>query len=107
MKIRNTHKSVKAAIHSALLVAACLFCSTASSHAKEFKLPNADFAIASVDIPASWKPEAIDNGIEAQTEDASFYLAIVAAGTDKGVTEDIASTKDMLKEHKVKIDEST
>jgi len=80
---------------------------SSSLSAKEFKLPNADFAIASVDIPNSWKPEVIDNGIEAQTEDASFYLAIVAAGTDKGVTEDIEGTKDMLKEHKVKIDEST
>src|SRR5580698_10095291 len=90
-----------------LVITALALLDTGSLFAKEFKLPNADFAIATVDIPNSWKPEVIDNGVEAQTEDTSFYLAIIAAGTGKGVTEDIESTKEMLKEHKVKIDEST
>src|SRR5579872_1131749 len=92
-----------------LTIAAAAFSllSAGSLSAKEFKLPNADFAIATVNIPGSWKPEAIDNGVEAQTEDTSFYLSIVAAGTGKSVDEDIDATKDMLKEHKVKIDESS
>jgi len=89
-----------------LIVAISLLYS-GSLFAKEFKLPNDEFAIASVDIPKSWKPEAVEHGVEAQTEDGSFYLSIVAAGTDKGVTADIEATKDMIKEHKVKIDEST
>lgn len=106
MKVRNTLTSLKAIIYSGFLVGAALaFPATAS--AKAFKLPNDDFAIATIDIPASWKPEAVDNGVEAQTEDTSFYISIVAAGTDKGVEEDVKATKDMLKEHKVKIDEST
>jgi hypothetical protein len=106
MKIHSTLPSLKAVLYSGLLLGASLVCSATSS-AKEFKLPNDEFAIASIDIPASWKPEAVDKGVEAQTEDASFYISIVAAGTDKGVTEDVEATKDMLKEHKVKIDEST
>ncbi|EDY20426.1 conserved hypothetical protein [Chthoniobacter flavus Ellin428] len=89
-----------------LLAAACLL-HTGSLFGKEFKLPNADFAVATVDIPGSWKPEAVDNGVEAQSKDGSFYLSIVAAGTDKGVQADIDATKDMLKEHKVKINDST
>ena len=90
-----------------LVITALGLLNTGSLCAKEFKLPNADFAIASVDIPKSWKPEAIDNGVEAQTEDTSFYLAIVAAGTGKSAAADIEETEAMLKEHKVKIDESS
>jgi hypothetical protein len=93
-------------LSTSLIAAICLLYSGAL-FAKEFKLPNDEFAIASVDIPKSWKPEAVEHGVEAQTEDASFYISIVAAGTDKGVNADIEATKDMLKEHKVKIDEST
>lgn len=89
-----------------LLATVCLL-QSGSLFGKEFELPNADFAIASVKIPANWKPEVVDNGVEAQTEDGSFYLSIVAAGTEKGVDADIKATKDMLKEHKVQIDEST
>jgi len=88
-------------------IAALGLLNAGSLSAKEFKLPNADFAIATINIPGSWKPEAVDNGVEAQTEDTSFYLSVVAAGTEKGVNEDIDATKDMLKEHKVKIDEAT
>src|ERR1700733_685273 len=106
MNIRNTPPSLKAVIYSGLLLGASLVCSTTSS-AKEFKLPSEEFAIASIDIPKSWKPEAVDNGVEAQTEDASFYLSVIAAGTGKGIEADIQATKDMLKEHKVKIDDST
>jgi hypothetical protein len=90
-----------------IATAALSLLSAGSLSAKEFKLPNADFAIASVDIPDSWEPEAIDNGVEAQTKDTSFYLSIVAAGTGKSVEEDISATEDMIKEHKVKIDESS
>jgi hypothetical protein len=90
----------------AILAAFCLT-QAGSLSAKDFKLPNADFAIASINIPGSWKPEAVDNGVEAQSADDSFYLSVVAAGTEKGVQADLDATKDMLKEHKVKIDEST
>jgi hypothetical protein len=102
MILRNSFAALKSAAYSGFLLGAVLAGSTTAS-AKEFKLPNADFAIASIDIPGSWKPEAVDNGVEAQTEDTSFYMSVVAAGSGKGIQE----TKDMLKEHKVKIDEST
>src|ERR1700678_3067853 len=106
MRYQTSFKPLKAIIPTGLLLAACLF-SSATSFAKEFKLPNDDFAIASIDIPGSWKPEAVDNGVEAQSEDAAFYLSIIAVGTEKGIKEDTDATFDMLKEHKVKIDESS
>jgi len=113
--LNNTHTHTHIAAHPIMkiktlfTIATAAFCllNAGSLSAKEFKLPNADFAIATVDIPKSWKPEAIDNGVEAQTEDTSFYLSIVAAGTGKSVDEDISATEDMIKEHKVKIDESS
>ena len=97
----NHHKAV------ASLITIVCFLYSGSLFAKELKLPNDEFPIASIKIPNSWKPEAVEHGVEAQTEDASFYMSVVAAGTDKGVKADIEGTKDMLKEHKVKIDEST
>jgi len=109
MILRNSFAALKSAAYSGLLLGAvgAILAGSTTVSAKEFKLPNADFAIASIDIPGSWKPEAVDNGVEAQTEDTSFYMSVVAAGTGKGIQEDIEATKDMLKEHKVKIDEST
>jgi hypothetical protein len=53
-------------------------------------------AIASIDIPGSWKPEAFEHGVEAQTEDGSFYLSVVAVENDKGLQADVDATKAAL-----------
>ena len=105
MKIQTSFPFSKATFLTVLL-AAGLACSS-SLFAKEFKLPNDEFPIASISIPADWKPEAVEHGVEAQTEDGSFYLSVVAAGTVKGISADTDATLEMLKEHKVKIDESS
>src|SRR5579871_2062793 len=88
MKNTPALASFKTITRAFLPLAAFLLCA-GTSMAKEFKLPNDDFAIASIDIPKSWKPEAVDNGVEAQTEDGSFYMSIVAVGTEKGAAADI------------------
>ena len=75
--------------------------------AKTLKIPNEDFAIASVTIPDSWDPEELDKGVAAQSEDDAVYLAIVAVGSDKGMKAEIDDTFEMLKEHDVELDEAT
>ncbi|MEY2511443.1 MAG: hypothetical protein QOE26_2206, partial [Verrucomicrobiota bacterium] len=46
-----------------LTLIAIAFLATIPVDAKTFKLPNEDFAIASIDMPDSWKPKEVENGI--------------------------------------------
>ena len=78
-----------------------------SADAKTFKLPNDDFAIASIDMPDSWKPKTVDNGLWGQTADTAVYMSVVAVGSEKGMEGEIEDTFDMLKKHNVTLDEST
>ena len=78
-----------------------------SADAKTFKLPNDDFAIASIDMPEAWKPKEIDNGVAGQSADDAVYLSVVAVGSDKGMEAEIDDTFEMLKGHNVELDEST
>lgn len=80
----------------------------AAAHAKTVKVPNEDFAIASVSIPDDWDvDEDVNNGIGASSEDDAVYLSIVAVGSDKGMNAELDSTFDMLKEHNVTLDEKS
>ena len=80
---------------------------TASADAKTFKLPDDDFAIASIDMPDSWKPKEIDGGVAGQSADDAVYLSVVAVGSEKGMNAEIDDTFEMLKTHNVELDEST
>ena len=53
-----------------------------SAHGKTFKLPNEDFAIASIDMPDSWKPQEADTGVYGQSSDDAVYLSVVAVGSE-------------------------
>ena len=79
----------------------------APAMAGTFKVPNDDFGVASVSIPDSWKPEAIDRGVQGNSPDSEIYLAVEAVGSDKGIESAIDETEKMLKENKVTIDESS
>src|SRR5947209_13429308 len=81
--------------------------STISAQAKTMKVPNDDFAIASINIPDSWEPEEITNGVAGTSPDRAVYLSVVAVGSDKGMKAEIDDTFEMLKEHKVDLDESS
>src|SRR6266550_1913684 len=81
--------------------------SVISADAKTFKLPNEDFAIASIDMPDSWKPKTVDNGIWGQSADTAVYMSVVAVGSEKGMNAEIDDTFEMLKTHNVIIDDST
>ena len=78
-----------------------------SADAKTFKLPDDDFAIASIDMPDSWKPKEIDGGVAGQSPDDAVYLSVVAVGSEKGMKGEIDDTFEMLKSHNVELDEST
>jgi hypothetical protein len=78
-----------------------------SADAKTFKLPNEDFAIASVDMPDSWKPKEAENGVFGESADGAVYLSIVAVGSEKGMDAEIDDTFEMLKKHNVTLDDST
>src|SRR5205085_5550267 len=74
---------------------------------KTFKLPNEEFAIASIAFPSGWQPEEIDNGVAGQSPDSAVYLAAVAVGSEKGMNAELDDTFAFLKEHKVQLDQST
>ena len=78
-----------------------------SAQAKTFKVPSDDFAIASIDIPDSWDPDEINNGVAGTSDDGAVYLAVVAVGSEKGMNAEIDDTFAMLKEHNVELDQAT
>jgi hypothetical protein len=75
--------------------------------AKTFKLPNDDFAIATITFPKDWEPEEINGGVSGESPDTAVYLSAVAVGSEKGMNAELDDTFDMLKEHKVQLDQST
>src|SRR6059058_4804539 len=77
------------------------------SFAKPMKLPNAEFAVASITFPDDWEPEEVNNGVAGQSPDSAVYLAAVAVGSEKGMDAELDDTFDFLKEHKVDLDQST
>jgi hypothetical protein len=83
----------------AVVIALALFGTPAFS--KTFKLPNDEFAFASVSFPEDWEPSEIDNGVEGQSPDSAVYLAAVAVGTDKGAQAELDDTFAFLEKHKV------
>jgi hypothetical protein len=83
------------------------FLTTLSAHAKTFKLPNDDFAIASIDMPDSWKPKEVENGVEGQSADDAVYMSIVAVGSEKGMNAELDDIFEMIKSRNVVLDDST
>ena len=94
-------------IKSLLTVLTIALLGAVSADAKTFKLPNEDFAIASIDMPDSWKPKEAENGVFGQSADDAVYLSVVAVGSEKGMSAEIDDTFEMIKTHKVELDDST
>jgi PsbP-like protein len=90
-----------------LTLIAIAFLGVITVDAKTFKLPNDDFAIASIDMPDSWKPKTVENGIWGQSADDAVYISVVAVGSEKGMQGEIEDTFEMLKSHNVTLDDST
>src|SRR5947207_7874536 len=90
-----------------LTLIALAFVGVIAADAKTFKLPNDDFAIASIDMPDSWKPKEVENGVEGQSADDAVYMSIVAVGSDKGMNAEIDDIFEMIKTHKVVLDEAS
>jgi len=81
--------------------------SAISAQAKTMKVPNDEFAIASINIPDDWDQEEINNGVAGTSDDGAVYLAVVAVGNDKGMNAEIEDTFAMLKEHDVELDQAS
>ena len=79
----------------------------AATEAKTLKVPNDEFAIASINLPDEWDQEEINNGVAGTSEDGAVYLAVVAVGNEKGMDAEIDDTFEMLKEHDVTLDEKS
>jgi hypothetical protein len=92
---------------SALICVALVSTLAAPAFAKTFKLPNDDFAIATIAFPDGWEPEEVTNGVEGQSPDTAVYLAAVAVGSEKGIKAEMDDTFEFLKEHKVELDQSS
>jgi hypothetical protein len=90
-----------------LTLIAVAFVGVIAVDAKTYKLPNDDFAIASIDMPDSWKPKVVENGIWGQSSDDAVYMSVVAVGTEKGVQGEIDDTIEMLKGHNVTLDDAS
>jgi PsbP-like protein len=90
-----------------LTLIAIAFVGVVAVDAKTYKLPNDDFAIASIDMPDSWKPNVVENGIYGQSADDAVYISVVAVGSEKGMQGEIEDTFEMLKSHNVTLDDST
>src|SRR5438067_11610870 len=88
-------------------VAAASLIIAAPALAKTVKLPNDEFAIASIDFPSSWEPEEINNGVAGESPDKAVYLAAVAVGTEKGMNAELEDTFEFLKEHNVQLDQKS
>jgi hypothetical protein len=78
-----------------------------SAQAKTMKLPDDDKPVATITIPDSWDPDAIENGVAGTSDDDAVYLAAVAVSSKKGMDAEIEDTFAMLKEHNVDLDQST
>lgn len=90
-----------------LTLLAVAFLGVIAVDAKTYKLPNDDFAIASIDMPDSWKPKVVENGIWGQSSDDAVYISVVAVGSEKGMNAEIDDTIEMLKSHNVTLDDSS
>ena len=100
MHIPSIHKFTVA-------VAALLVVGVAPAFSKTLKLPNDDFAIASITFPDSWEPEEINNGVAGQSPDEAVFLSAVAVGSDKGMNAELDDTFEFLKDHNVELDKAT
>ncbi len=78
-----------------------------STSAKTIKIPNDEFAFAQINIPDSWDPSDVNNGVEATSPDKAVYISAVGVGSEKGMDAEIDDTFQMLKDHNVEIDDKS
>jgi len=86
---------------------ALLLVAATPAFSKTLKLPNDDFAVASISFPNDWEPEEIDNGVAGESPDEAVFLSAVAVGSEKGMNAELDDTFEFLKEHNVELDNST
>jgi hypothetical protein len=100
----NQRNKIMKSLFTMIAVSALL---AAPTFAKTMKLPNDEFAVASISFPDGWEPEEINNGVAGESPDKAVYLAVVAVGSEKGMNAELDDTFEFLKEHNVQLDKST
>ena len=78
-----------------------------SAHAKTMSVPDEENPVATINMPDSWEPGEIENGMAGSSKDGAVYLAAVAVSSKKGMDAEIDDTFAMLKEHKVELDQAS
>ena len=81
----------------------CVF----SVDAKTVKLPDAEGAVASITFPDDWDVEEMEGGYGADSPDDHVFISAVAVKNETDMNAQIDDVFEMLKEHKVELDEST
>ena len=89
------------------LVTVLSFVAVSPVFSKTVKLPNEEFAVASITFPDDWEPEEVANGVAGQSPDTAVYMAAVAVGSEKGMDAELEDTFAMLEEHKVMLDKDS
>jgi hypothetical protein len=87
-----------------VLAAMLALMAPAIAEAKVFKLGSP--VVASIDLPADWKPTEIDNGVEAVSPDEEIYVAVEVAGVNSA-EKAIVEAFEYLLEQGVKVDDKT
>jgi len=100
MNIPTIHKFILTTAVFGLVAATPAF-------AKTMKLPNDEFAVASINFPSDWEPEEIDNGVAAESPDKAVFLSAVAVGSEKGMDAELNDTFEFLKEHNVELNQKS
>lgn len=87
-----------------LCVIVCL--GAALAEGKTMKVPNGESAVATVEIPDSWNPEEIADGVTGASEDLDIVVVTVAEKKTEPEA-DIADAFTILKEHGVEVDRAS
>ncbi len=78
-----------------------------SAEAKTVKIPDADNAVASITFPDDWDVEEMEGGYGADSADDHVYISAVAVQNETDMNAQIDDVFELLKEHKVALDESS
>jgi hypothetical protein len=101
---RIIHKRVMIKSSFILCLIVCL--SAVVAEAKIMKVPNAELAVATVEIPDNWNPEEIADGVTGASEDTDVVV-VTATEKKKDAETDIADAFAILKDHGIEVDQAS
>jgi hypothetical protein len=76
------------------------------AEAKTMKVPSGEAPVVSVEIPDSWNPEELTNGVTGANEDVDIVV-VTAAEKKKDQSADLADAFAILRDHSVEVDQAS